>query len=531
MSGPGPGRADARRLVTITAAAIVLVAAALRCAWPTQVDWDSDTALHYLRAAELGRGERLDLLAGYRTHAGGARLSPLFHYVLAVPSLLGGGPIASVLWVGLADLAVVLLLIGPGRRVWGQRVALGAAALYAALAAVVLRARALHNETLLAPLAVALLLALAYARRRPASRAAGWGLAVVGIMPQLHLSSLFLLPGAGAALLPRLRRAGLRAALPGLALVGVAAAPYLVHETRGGFAETRALLRGAGGADQPGEKETVHARGAERLTLGPRALAGLLGTSDVGWLLGPTLEPRVRRGLLALLRGAASLSAWLLPLAAGAGLLLGLSGRLGRELRLVAILVLSTLLTFAALGVRAGTPYVVQLLPLLCLLAAGACLAAWRAAPQAPSLRAALRVALTAACGVALAGQAALAGAGVAAVARAGGAPDRPFRLTYGVTRAAADWLLERELALARFPAWQHCLMLDVAWRELPPARAGRFQPRREVLRYWDLPYLIPVPRGPLRTVSLVEVGPDDPPPAGALARFGALVVVEEPGQ
>lgn len=514
------------------AAAIVLLAAGLRFAWPTQVNWDSDTALHYLRAAELARGERLELMVGFRTHAGGARLSPLFHYLLTGPALLGRGPLPVIHWVGLVDLSVVLILVVAGPRVWGARVALLAGLAYAVLADPVARCRSLHNETFLGPLLLLVLLACARARRRPDSAASGLGLAALVAMPQLHLSAVFALPALAAGLAPPLRRAGLRRCLPGLLLCALISAPFLLHETRRGFAESRALLHGAGGADQPGEPgESVHAQGRERVLRGALSLARVLGTDDAWELLGPSLTAEVRESWTAPLRGAAAVSAWLVPALGLCGLGLCLTGRAGPALRQVGLIASATLLTCALIGVRAVAPYVVQLAPLGCLLAAAAAAAAWRACGgPGPAARGA-RVALTGVLALGLAGQAALAGAGVRAVAARGGAADRPYRLTYATTRAAADWVLERPLAVGRFPAWQHCLMLDVAWRALPPARQAGFEPRRAVLPYWDLPYLLPVPRGPFRVVALEELDPGAPPPGGTLARFGPLIVREEPGQ
>lgn len=517
---------------TIAAAAIVLVTAALRLAWPSHFDWDGDFAMHFVRAAELARGERLDVLVGYRTSAGGAHLPALFHHVLAVPCLVGAGPIGVTAWIAAADVVAVLLLVTAGRRALGDGTALGAGALLAVLPAAVTRARSIRNETLLVPLLVVLLLLILEARRRGPSRAAGLGLATALIMPQLHLSALFVLPGALLALAAPLWRSGWRRAAPGLALLAVVTLPFFVHETRTGFSETRALLRGAAGADAPGKPMgSIHASGAQRATAGLASLEDLLSTDDAARYWGPTVQRAAVGALAAPLRLGLHAAAWVVPLLALVGLGLALAGRLGGEQRVVAGLTVGTLAAFLAGGVVALPPYVVTLLPAVCLLVAGTVAAAWRstrALPPALTRRAA-RTALVAASTLGLLSFGAFGLAGVAALAREGGAHDRHLRATYAPKRAAVDWILEHERALSAYPNAQYLLTLDLAWRALPDERRGRFGVLQQALPYWDVPYVVPVPRGALRTVSIVEAAPSEELAGRVLARFGSVAVVEGP--
>ncbi|MBX3472216.1 MAG: glycosyltransferase family 39 protein, partial [Planctomycetes bacterium] len=279
-----PGAARARVTLLAAVTTITLAAALLRLAWPTHVDWDGDFALHTLRALELARGERVEVLVGFRTSAAGAHLPGLFHHLLALPALLGAGPVGLTAVVAATNVVAVLLLVTIGRRAFGHVPALAAGLLLAVLPAAALRARAIRNETLLVPLVVLLLVALERARRRPRSRAAGAAVAVAVAMLQLHLSAAFLLVPAAVPLLLALRRAGLRASLPGLAVAAALAAPFAAHELSRGFPEARALVAGVAGQELKGREGGVHGR-ATPLELAARA-GDLLGTSGFAAYVG-----------------------------------------------------------------------------------------------------------------------------------------------------------------------------------------------------------------------------------------------------
>ncbi|MCO5167590.1 MAG: glycosyltransferase family 39 protein [Planctomycetes bacterium] len=531
---PKPGAVRARgALLAVAALAAIAVAsaAALRLAWPAQVDWDGDFALHTLRALELARGERVDVLVGFRTSAGGAHLPGLFHHLLALPALAGAGPVGLTAAVACTNVLAVLLLVTVGRRAFGLVPALAGGLLLAVLPAAALRARAIRNETLLVPLVVALLVTLERARRRPGSRAAGFAAAIAVAMVQLHLSAAFLLVPLAVPLLLALRRAGARASLPGLALAALLAAPYAAHELSRGFPEARAFVAGVGGQDAaPGREVGVHAR-ATPLELAARA-GDLLGTSGFAAYVGDAAWRDALDRLPAPVRLAVPVAAAGAQAAAALGLVLAAVGAAPARRaahRRVALLTLAALGVYLLVGVRARQAYLFLLLPCLCL-AAGVGLA-WllRAARRlpAPWPRPVRRGLLAGG----LAGAALLAAATLAALgglARAGGAPDARYGATYACKRAALDWLLEQGLGLGRYPSFAYPMTFDIAWRAAPPERQARYAPVATHVPFWGQPFLLPVPRGPLRTASLYEGAA--PPGAAPAARFGPVVVVLDGG-
>lgn len=523
-----PGAARARVTLLAAVTTITLAAALLRLAWPAHVDWDGDFALHTLRALELARGERVEVLVGFRTSAAGAHLPGLFHHLLALPALLGAGPVGLTVAVAATNVVAVLLLVTIGRRAFGHVPALAAGLLLAVLPAAALRARAIRNETLLVPLVVLLLVALERARRRPRSRAAGAAVAVAVAMLQLHLSAAFLLVPAAVPLLLALRRAGLRASLPGLAVAAALAAPFAAHELSRGFPEARALVAGVAGQEVKGREGGVHGR-ATPLELAARA-GDLLGTSGFAAYVGDPAWRAALERLPASVRGAVPVAAAAAQAAVALGLVLAAAGRAPTRRvahRRAALLTLATLAVYLLVGVRARQAYLFLLLPAFCL-AAGVALAWLRAAarrlPGAWPRRA--RAGLLAG---ALLGAGVLGGVTLVALdglARAGGAPGARYGATYACQRAALDWLVAEGLGLERYPTFAYPMTLDVAWRAAPPEQRARFDLRRTEVPFWGQPFVLPVPRGPLRTASIYEAAA--PPGATVLARFGPVLVVRE---
>lgn len=519
---PRQGQAAAAAALAITALALLL-----RVVWPTHVDWDGDFALHTLRATELARGERLDVLVGFKTSAGGAHLPGLFHHLLALPALFGAGPVGLTCFVAASNVVAVLLLVTAGRRAFGDLPALVAGLLLAVAPAAVLRARAIRNESLLVPLVVLLLLALARSRREPASPAAGLGVAAAVAMGQLHLSALFFLVPTTLPLGAALRRAGLRRSAPGLVLALVLGAPFLVHEVGGGFPEARAVAAGMKGKDLAGREKTVHVRPTPReLTaragdlLGTEGFAGYVGQR--AWREGAERTPAPLRLALPLSNVAAQAVVLL-------GLLLSLGGLVPTARaahRTSALLTLATFAVYFAVGVRARQAYLFLLLPCFCL-AAGAAVS-WAGA-TARRLGASWRVraARTALCSLVLLTAASFVAITLSTLAwlvRAGGAPEARYGATYAAKRSALDWLVEHGYALGSYPSFTYPMTLELAWRAAPPAQQARFTPMRTAVPFWEQPLVLPVPRGPLRTASILEGSP--PHDVAPAARFGPVTIV-----
>ncbi len=522
---PGPSA------LTVAAVVITGVAFALRLMLPTHVDWDGDFALHTLRAMELGRGERLDVLVGFKTSAGGAHLPGTFHHLLGLAACLGAGPVGLTCLVASSNALAVLLLTTAGRRVWGDVPALVGGLLLAVAPAAVLRARAIRNETLLVPLVVLLLIALARARRQPDSRAAGLGVAVATGAAQLHLSALFFLVPAALPLGLGLWRAGVRRAAPGLVLALGLAAPFLVHELGRGFPEARAAAAGLGGQDMAGREGTVHVRSS------PGAFAAragdLLGTSGFEEYVGRRAWEEGLGALPAPLRHAAPIASVAAQAAVALGLLLSLAGRVPTARtshRVTALLTLATGLVCLVVGVRARQAYLFLLLPCLCL-AAGAAVAWAGAAARRLGDARRVRAARSALCAAVVLGAAtfvAVTSSTLAWLARAGGAPEARYGATYAAKRAAVDWLIEEGYAIGSYPSFTYPMTLELAWRAAPPEQRARFVAWKTSVPFWEQPLTLPLPRGSLRTASIVEGSP----PAGAkvAARFGPVFVLVDDG-
>jgi 4-amino-4-deoxy-L-arabinose transferase-like glycosyltransferase len=229
-------------------AAIVVAAAALRF-YRIDVTWFFlDHVRDVSAAAAVASGESFPLL-GPRIGSTGAYLGPLYFYLLAIPFSIAHDPVAAVVFVALGHIVALLALYRFAAEFFGPRVALYAAAFFAAFPLVVLSSRLVWTAGLLPLFIVLYMHALFRLIVGERSAAAVPLLALLAVLTQLHLTSIALAGVALAAVLlvrPRLRLAH---AFWGASLFTLLYLPYFVHELAHGFENSIALFR-SGVADQ-----------------------------------------------------------------------------------------------------------------------------------------------------------------------------------------------------------------------------------------------------------------------------------------
>lgn len=506
---------------------LLAIAAITRFAWLEGMSWHSDMPLHYLRASELARGERLLTLYGYPTRAGGAHLPPIFHYYLALPRLLGGGVLTTVGWVLAGQLALLLLLLLPGRALLGRWGSLAAALALAASPALSSIARGLRNEVVILPFLVALIGCQLLALRRPKSSLPGWSFALSTFIGQVHLAALFFLLFSGPLTLLQMARAGGRRSLPGIALGLLLLLPFTIHEVGSGFRETRALVSGT--AREEGSSQAyVRFERSEVLTKVPDGLARWFLRAGLVDLTGPKLIAAVEDGGAAPLAWGYRAFGWACLLLIAAGFVINAlgAGAMGRrEGRLLALATVLIWGGFVLVRVY-SLAYIILLVPFaLAHLASAVERLAALLAGAAPGKAWARRVAL----GLFVAGalsSAAFACACWERIDRLGGLPDRHYGATYRTVRGTVDWLLDNRRSLKSFPDFRYPLTMDLAFRERSAEQKRSFQIQQMYIEFWSLPLLYPVPR---QSQGEVQVRDDGQPGTGAeLARIG-IVLISEP--
>ena len=254
-------------LATWLALALVLgVAAFTHLARLDLIEFKADEA--QVAALALSAAQGHWPAASIPTSNGGLDNPPLPLYLFALPALFSRDPAWQAAVSGCLDLAAVLLTFVAGRRHFGDRAALAAAAFYASAAYPVMFARKLAGPYL-QPFFAALLLwaLLAIAHRPPRSPQPArigvrepsrwlWASAVLalGALVQIHLGALLLAPVLAVLLAVDTRRGRswqpLLSAAIGAAAVTALFAPYLVFEVSqrpGFFAQVGSYVRGSPG--------------------------------------------------------------------------------------------------------------------------------------------------------------------------------------------------------------------------------------------------------------------------------------------
>jgi hypothetical protein len=227
-------------------AGIVLVAAYLRLAHLDLAELRREEAWNLLAAVDLVAGRALPL-TGMGTSVAGLENGPALIYLLALPLLFARDAALASAFVALTNVAALVVAALLARRVFGWPAALYGAAAYAVGSWAVYFSRKIWPNDPMplfsALLALGLYLAVVAGQGR--------GLVVaglsLGLLLNLHPSSLALVPFVGLALLLRPAVLRTRAAVLGGAAVVLVSAPFLAHELRGRFPSVRALLGVAGG--------------------------------------------------------------------------------------------------------------------------------------------------------------------------------------------------------------------------------------------------------------------------------------------
>ncbi|MHB8620659.1 MAG: glycosyltransferase family 39 protein [Chloroflexota bacterium] len=179
---------------------------------------------------------------------------PLFVYLLALPMLISRDPAVLQALVAGLDVLAILVTYATGRRFFGERAGLAAAALYAADPYAVIFARKLAGtfvEPVVSALLLWFLLHALQTRQGPARRAISWhwfGVVVCcGLLPQLHLATALLLPVLAIGLALSWSRRALLGALLGGATSLLISLPYLLFELRNQPNFLATLLSASGG--------------------------------------------------------------------------------------------------------------------------------------------------------------------------------------------------------------------------------------------------------------------------------------------
>jgi 4-amino-4-deoxy-L-arabinose transferase-like glycosyltransferase len=238
MSEP-PRRSPSPKLAIWLALALVLAVAAFTRLWRLDlIDFKADEAQIAGLALDVAQGR---WPATSIPTSNGLDNLPLPVYVFGLAALFTRDPAWQAALIGALDVLAVALTFIAGRRFFGARAGLAAAAFYAANAYAAIFARKLAGPFLEPFFAVLLLLCLLSSVTYPRStrdRRGPWPWAaavlLLAVLVQLHLGALLLAPVLVVVLLlDAWRRRSARPvamAAAGAALAAIAFLPYLVHE-------------------------------------------------------------------------------------------------------------------------------------------------------------------------------------------------------------------------------------------------------------------------------------------------------------
>lgn len=261
---------------------LVLLAAALRLPnLATRGTWDADQGHDMLMLRALVRDGVVPLL-GPPTSIGDVHHGAVYYYLLAPAAFLTGGdsPLAVVGFIALAGIAAVVVTWWLARSIAGPVAGLVAGVAMAVSTSAVDESTFIWNPNLIA---LSSAVALAGAWRAWSTRQARWWLvAAIGtaVTMQCHVLGVTLLPVIGALLVADARsrpvgadrRRVWRFGVAGLAIIGLAFLPLVVHELTTDFSEVHAAL------------DYLRA-GGEPPALGPLARFLVIGGRVVSWPL------------------------------------------------------------------------------------------------------------------------------------------------------------------------------------------------------------------------------------------------------
>jgi hypothetical protein len=249
------GQAVARRQGGLFLAGILLLATALRVAWPTLTEFKFSEARLAALALEVTREGRLPLV-GVSSSAGFDH-SPISVYLYVPAFLFTANPIPATIYGGLVGAAAVGLCWWLARR-WpggGVKAAWIAALLFAVSPWAVAFSRKIWQVVFVPLLALALVgLVISSLVEEPGRRSAAqappaaqaprnlaWALVVYALLVQVHPSAVALVPALVVWLIVLWRRVRLGPLLLGVVLAGLTAVPFLVHQAQSGWPVLAAL--------------------------------------------------------------------------------------------------------------------------------------------------------------------------------------------------------------------------------------------------------------------------------------------------
>lgn len=527
----------------LAALALLVLALALRLPHGELAEWKGDEAVQFFHARAIARDHVLPSRGLPTTD--GPRLPVHFLYVLSVPVFFSDDPEAIRVWIALLSSATIVSVFWFGKKDLGARPALAWAFLLAVLPDEVRRGRWSWNPNLIPPLAAITVLLLVRARRRPHGWAGGGLLAFSTLLPLIHyslvgLGGLSFVWGLGWS---RNRRASLVGAILGLLLL----APHVIIESRTGFQATRGAFAVAGAKPDDPERRPLtfprlafeafaiesyaRAAGTEPLAFeGPvswavKALV-LVGVGLGAWGAGSSIQ----RKFVALSRRSSEGGGGRggeRREGAGADADSGVDAEnfqrnvgtfqgnepgfqrnerneptfhgkiptFQRKLDAPAIALLAALAAWAPfllLRLPARHHYVQTAFPALAYLAA-----------FAVTRVKVLPLVLLPIGWASVLSVATVLGFAAHGLIQGGSDYDLPY---FAKKRAVAE-LLDRELELVQYPRLEYLVVLEAAYRELPPEKRARFEIARTTIGYWDLDVAIPRPKERRGRAAIYVVG------------------------
>jgi Dolichyl-phosphate-mannose-protein mannosyltransferase len=248
-------------------------------------------------ASSIAAGHAFPLL-GPRIGWTGAYLGPLYYYLLAIPFLLAGDPLAGVAFVALSNVVATWFLYRFAREYFGVSVAAYAAAFFAVFPLAIFSSRLVWHTGLLPLFTILFMQALFAVIAREDSRSVIAVLALLAVLPQVHLTAAGLAAAAIVAFVafrPAVR--AVHVAI-GAGIFLLLYSPYIAYELSHDLENTRELVRFALDRSLP-------AQGALLAVLGN--VLALYRPALGGFIVEPPWPPSLVAGLSILYRIEASL--------------------------------------------------------------------------------------------------------------------------------------------------------------------------------------------------------------------------------
>ena len=222
----------------------ILLGAAARFVVVNDVRFTGEEALFYSEAHKIARGEGLPWY-GPRMSGSGYHPGPLFFVVCAIPLLVGDEPALVHAWLILLNMAAMLLFARLVRRLHGVRAAAIVTMMLASSPWQFVYSIGIWQPHVMLPIFVVALWCLDRMKQRPRSWAIALLLPLLAASFQIHPSCIMVWLLAGAVILIQRPAVNWRAAGLGMVLSLGAYAPYLAHESKTGFENTRRVATDA----------------------------------------------------------------------------------------------------------------------------------------------------------------------------------------------------------------------------------------------------------------------------------------------